>query len=130
MEKLAEGYAEVNENVNIAVQQSDSTTGMQSTIDGLCDIGMASREVNEEEIAAGLTPTVIAQDGIAVIVNNESGVTELSSETIRQIYVGEITAWEDALAAPAVAEDAEAAEETEAAETEAVEETEATEAAE
>lgn len=130
MEKLAEGYAEVNENVNIAVQQSDSTTGMQSTIDGLCDIGMASREVNEEEIAAGLTPTVIAQDGIAVIVNNESGVTELSSETIRQIYVGEITAWEDALAAPAAAEDAEAAEETEAAETEAVEETEATEAAE
>ncbi len=132
MEKLAEGYAEVNSNVSIAVQQSDSTTGMQSAIDGLCDIGMASREVKDSEIEAGLTPTVIAQDGIAVIVNNESGVEALSSETIRQIYVGEITTWEDALAAPAVAEDA-AAEETEAAaETEAAVETEAaeTEAAE
>ena len=132
MEKLAEGYAEVNSNVTIEVQQSDSTTGMQSAIDGLCDIGMASREVKDSEIEAGLTPTVIAQDGIAVIVNNESGVEALSSETIRQIYVGEITTWEDALAAPAVAEDA-AAEETEAAaETEAAVETEAaeTEAAE
>lgn len=132
MEKLAEGYAEVNSNVTIAVQQSDSTTGMQSAIDGLCDIGMASREVKDSEIEAGLTPTVIAQDGIAIVVNNESGVEALSSETIRQIYVGEITTWEDALAAPAVAEDA-AAEETEAAaETEAAVETEAaeTEAAE
>ena len=132
MEKLAEGYAEVNSNVSIAVQQSDSTTGMQSAIDGLCDIGMASREVKDSEIEAGLTPTVIAQDGIAIVVNNESGVEALSSETIRQIYVGEITTWEDALAAPAVAEDA-AAEETEAAaETEAAVETEAaeTEAAE
>ncbi len=131
MEKLAEGYAEVNSNVTIEVQQSDSTTGMQSAIDGLCDIGMASREVKDSEIEAGLTPTVIAQDGIAIVVNNESGVEALSSETIRQIYVGEITTWEDALAAPAVAEDAaaeetEAAAETEAAETEAAE----TEAAE
>ena len=79
MEKLAEAYAEVNDKVEIEVQQSDSTTGMTSAIDGLCDIGMASRELKDSELEAGLTPTVIAQDGIAVIVNNESGITDLSA---------------------------------------------------
>ncbi|MDO4322679.1 MAG: substrate-binding domain-containing protein [Lachnospiraceae bacterium] len=94
MEKLAEAYQAVNDKVEIEVQQSDSTTGMTSAIDGLCDIGMASRELKDTELET-LTPTVIAQDGIAVIVNNESGVTELTSEQVKAIYTGEITAWEE-----------------------------------
>lgn len=94
MEKLAEAYQAVNDKVEIEVQQSDSTTGMTSAIDGLCDIGMASRELKDSELET-LTPAVIAQDGIAVIVNNESGITELTSEQIKGIYVGEITSWEE-----------------------------------
>lgn len=95
MEKLKEAYEAVNPNVEIEVQQSDSTTGMQSAIDGLCDIGMASRELKDSETEAGLTATVIAQDGIAIIVNNGSGIKELTSEQIKSIYTGEITTWED-----------------------------------
>lgn len=95
MEKLAEGYALVNDKVEIEVQQSDSTTGMTSAIDGLCDIGMASRELKESELEAGLVPIVIAQDGIAVIVNNESGITELTKDQVKAIYTGEITTWEE-----------------------------------
>lgn len=95
MEKLKEAYAAVNPNVNIEVQQSDSTTGMQSTIDGLCDIGMASRELKDSELEAGLIGTVIAQDGIAVIVNNESGIDELTSEQVKAIYTGEVLDWEE-----------------------------------
>ena len=95
MEKLKEAYVAVIKDVEIEVQQSDSTTGMQSAIDGLCDIGMASRELKDSETSAGLSATVIAQDGIAVIVNNESGIIELTSEQIKAIYTGEVTAWED-----------------------------------
>lgn len=86
MEKLAEGYKAVNDKVDIEVQQSDSTTGMTSAIDGLCDIGMASRDLKDSETAAGLTATVIAKDGIAVIVNNDSGVEELTSEQVKDVY--------------------------------------------
>lgn len=95
MEKLAEAYQAVNDKVTIEVQQSDSTTGIQSTIDGLCDIGMASRELKDSELEAGLTATVIAQDGIAIIVNNDAGVTELTSEQVKDIYTGKITTWEE-----------------------------------
>lgn len=95
MEKLAESYQTVNDKVTIEVQQSDSTTGIQSTIDGLCDIGMASRELKDSELEAGLTATVIAQDGIAIIVNNDSGITELTSEQVKDIYTGNITTWEE-----------------------------------
>ena len=95
MEKLKEAYSAVNPKVEIEVQQSDSTTGVQSTLDGLCDIGMASRELKDSETAAGLTSTVIAQDGIAVIVNNASGIKELTSEQVKSVYTGEITTWED-----------------------------------
>ena len=56
---------------------------------------MASRELKDSELEAGLTPTTIAQDGIAVIVNNESGITELTSEQVKDIYVGNITTWEE-----------------------------------
>lgn len=97
MEKLKEAYAKVNANVEIEVQQSDSTTGMTSVMDGICDIGMASRELKDSELEAGLTATVIAQDGIAVIVNNENPVEELTSEQVKSIFVGETTVWRDVL---------------------------------
>lgn len=95
MEKLKEAYVALNPDVTIEVQQSDSTTGMTSAIEGVCDIGMASRELKESETGAGLTPTVIAMDGIAVIVNNESPVEELTSENVKAIFTGEVTDWED-----------------------------------
>ena len=90
-----ESYKEVNDKVDIEVQQSDSTTGMTSAIDGLCDIGMASRDLKDSETEAGLTATVIAKDGIAIIVNNDSGVAELTSDQVKDIYTGNITTWED-----------------------------------
>ena len=93
MEKLSEAYEELNPDVTIEVQQSDSTTGMTSAIEGVCDIGMASRELKDSELEQGLIPTVIAIDGIAVIVNRELPVDELSSETVRDIYTGDITDW-------------------------------------
>lgn len=92
MEKLAESYQKLNPNVTIEVQQSDSTTGMTSAMEGTCDLGMASRELSEEE-ASKLTATAIALDGIAVIVNTENEVSDLSIDQIKKIYVGEITEW-------------------------------------
>lgn len=97
MEKLKEAYAEVNPNAEIEIQQSDSTTGMTSTIDGICDIGMASRELKDSEKEAGLTATVIALDGIAVIVNNENPVEDLTADQVKSIYVGETTVWGDVM---------------------------------
>ena len=94
MEKLKEAYTTVNPNATIEVQQSDSTTGMTSTIDGTYDIGMASRELKDEE-AAQLTPQVIALDGIAVIVNKENPITELTSEDVLNIYTGVTTDWSE-----------------------------------
>ena len=95
MEKLKEAYTAVNPNATIEVQQSDSTTGMTSAIEGVCDIGMASRDLKDSEIEKGLTGTTIAMDGIAVIVNNDSPVEELSSDSVKGIYTGEITDWAD-----------------------------------
>ena len=94
MEKLKEAYAAVNPNATIEVQQSDSTTGMTSTIDGTYDIGMASRELKDEE-AAELTGQVIALDGIAVIVNKENTIDELASEDVLNIYTGATTDWSE-----------------------------------
>ena len=95
MEKLKEAYLAVNPNAEIEVQQSDSSTGMNAVRDGVCDIGMASRELKDSELDAGLSPTVIAMDGIAVIVNNGSVVTGLSSEQVRAIFTGEVTGWSE-----------------------------------
>lgn len=97
MEKLKEAYLEKNPNVTIEVQQSDSSTGMTDTIDGTCDIGMASRELKDSETAEGLTPTVIALDGIAVIVNNDSPVTNLTSAQVKDIFTGVSALWSDVL---------------------------------
>lgn len=95
MEKLKEAYAAVNPNAEIEIQQSDSTTGVNGAIEGICDIGMASRELKESETSQGVTAQVIALDGIAVIVNNDNPVSEATSDQIKQIYTGEITDWSE-----------------------------------
>lgn len=95
MEKLAEAYQALNFDVNIEVQQSDSSTGVQSAIDGTCDLGMASRELKDSETSQGVKPVVIAMDGIAVVVNNDSAVNGLTSEQVKGIFTGEITDWSD-----------------------------------
>ena len=93
MEKLKEAYLAINPNATIEVQQSDSTTGMTSVMEGMCDIGMASRELKDSELAAGLTPTVIAMDGIAVVVNHNNTVDNLTSEQVKEIFTGKLTDW-------------------------------------
>ena len=95
MEKLREAYLAINSGATIEVQQNDSTTGMNSAIEGVCDIGMASRELKDSELDSGLTPTVIAMDGIAVIVNNDSEIDALTSEQVKSIFMGEITSWSE-----------------------------------
>lgn len=94
MMKLQEAYAALNPNAEIEVQQSDSTTGMNSTIEGAYDIGMASREAKDSELEAGLTVTAIAMDGIAVIVNNANDISDLTPDQIMGIYTGTITTWD------------------------------------
>ena len=93
MEKLIEAYNKVNPNAKIELQTSDSTTGMTNAIEGSYDIGMASRELKDEE-AAELQGTVIATDGIAVIVNKENPTDDLSSDQVKNIYLGDVTTWD------------------------------------
>ena len=93
MEKLIEAYNAVNPNGKIELQTSDSTTGMTSAIEGSYDIGMASRELKDEE-AAELEGTVIATDGIAVIVNLNNPTDDLSSDQVKSIYLGDVTTWD------------------------------------
>lgn len=97
MEKLKEAYQAVNSDVEVEIQTSDSTTGMQNAIDGVCDIGMASRELKDSEKEAGLTPIVIAMDGIAVVVNNDNPTDELSSDQVKSIFTGDVLTWDEAL---------------------------------
>ncbi|MFV0352972.1 MAG: substrate-binding domain-containing protein [Oscillospiraceae bacterium] len=93
MEKLVEAYKVLNPDVQIEIQTSDSTTGMNNAIDGICDIGMASRNLKDAELEAGLEPVVIANDGIAVIGNLENSVNDLSKDSIGSIFKGDITTW-------------------------------------
>ena len=95
MEKLAEAYKAQNSEVTVEVQQSDSTTGVTSALEGVCDIGMASRDLKEEETAKGAQGQVIAMDGIAVVVNNDNPVDDLTSEQVKDIYVGDTTDWSE-----------------------------------
>lgn len=95
MEKLKEAYSKVNPQVTIEVQQSDSTTGITSAIDGSCDIGMASRELKDTETAKGIKATVIALDGIAVIVNKNNPLNDITAENVKSIYTGTVTDWSD-----------------------------------
>ena len=94
MEKLQEAYLELNPNATIEIQQTDSSAGMTAAIDGTCDIGMASRELKDSALAE-LTPTQIAMDGIAVIVNQDNALDDITMDQIRQIYTGEVTDWAD-----------------------------------
>ena len=93
MEKLAEAYEALNPDVKVEVQQSDSSTGVQSTIDGTCDLGMASRELKDSELSQGVKPVVIAMDGIAVIVNTGSSIDDLTTDQVKGIFTGDITDW-------------------------------------
>lgn len=94
MEKLKEAYAKVNAKVTVEVQQSDSSTGIISATEGTADIGMSSRELTDEEKAKGVTPTVIALDGIGVIVNKDNPVSDLSNEQVKEIFTGKTTSWD------------------------------------
>ncbi len=92
MEKLKEAYIEINSGVTIDIQSSGSSSGMKDAMAGTVDIGMASRELKDEEKAA-LEHLVIAQDGIAMIVNNENPMSDITSADITAIYTGEKTEW-------------------------------------
>ncbi len=94
MEKLKEAYLALNASAQIEVQQTDSTSGMSAAIEGVCDIGMASRELRDSELAE-LTPTTIAIDGIAVIVNLENEADALTSEQVKSIFTGETADWSE-----------------------------------
>jgi phosphate transport system substrate-binding protein len=93
MEKLKEAYVKINGGADIEIQQSDSSTGMNAAIDGVCDIGMASRELKDSEIQKGLAGTIIAMDGIAVIVHKENPVSNLTKGQVKSLFTGEITSW-------------------------------------
>ncbi|MBQ8819201.1 substrate-binding domain-containing protein [Campylobacter sp.] len=93
MEKLKEGYKLVNPNATIEIQQSDSTTGINSAIEKIADIAMVSREFKDNELKSGLKTQILALDGLAVIVNKENSINSLSKESIKKIFTGEITDW-------------------------------------
>lgn len=95
MEVLADKYMALNSGVKIEIQQSGSSAGITSAVEGVCQIGMASRELKDSETAKGVTATKIAMDGIAVIVNKDNSFSELTSDQIRKIYTGETTQWPD-----------------------------------
>lgn len=95
MMKLKEAYLVINPNAEIEIITSDSSTGMSNTIEGICDIGMASRAVKDSEKEKGLTEITIANDGVAVIVNNENPVDNMTKEQVESIYTGKFTTWSD-----------------------------------
>ena len=95
MEKLKEAYVKVNPDVTVDVQQNDSSSGMKGAIDGIYDIGMASRDVKDSEKEAGLNSIKIALDGIAVIVNKDNALDSITSEQIKNIYTGSLTKWSE-----------------------------------
>ncbi len=94
MEKLKEAYITINPNVTIDIQSTGSTAGMTGTIDKTLDIGMASRKLktSEKEVLKSIE---IAYDGLAVVVNNENEINNLTKEEVRKIFVGEVTFWSD-----------------------------------
>ena len=95
MEKLKEAYVKVNPDVTVDVQQNDSSSGMKGAIDGIYDIGMASRDVKDSEKEAGLNSIKIALDGIAVIVNKDNTLDSITSEQIKNIYTGSLAKWSE-----------------------------------
>ncbi len=97
MEKLKDAYMSVNKRVEIEIQISDSKAGITAALDGRCDIGMVSRELEDMEKEEGLVATAIALDGIAVIVNNASTVEDMTSDQIRAVFTGDALSWKEAL---------------------------------
>ena len=95
MEKLIEAYKKINPNAKIELQTSDSTTGVTNTINGTCDIGMASRSLKDTEKAKGVQEITIAIDGIAVIVNKENPTNNLTKTQVEQIFTGNTTKWNE-----------------------------------
>ena len=95
MEKLTESYQKANTNVTVDVQQSDSSTGIKDAINGTSDIGMASRDISDDELSQGIKSVTIAQDAIAVIVNKDNAVEDITMDEIKAIYTGSKTTWSD-----------------------------------
>lgn len=95
MEKLAEAYEKLNPEIKIEVQMSDSTTGVNSALNGVCEIGMASRELKDSEKAKGALQIKIAIDGIAVIINKENPTESASVQSVKDLYIGTISKWGD-----------------------------------
>lgn len=95
MEKLKEAYIAINPKAEIEIQESDSTTGVTAAQDGTCDIGMASRELKDTELESGVTGTQIALDGIVVIVNQQNPSNDMAKDTVKGIFTGESTVWEE-----------------------------------
>lgn len=95
MEVLVEAYMALNKDVKITLLQSDSTTGLNDLAGNKVDIALSSRNLKDAEIEKGLVPTVIAQDGIVVIVNKDNPVSSLSSSEVKDIYLGLLTSWDN-----------------------------------
>ncbi len=95
MEKLIEAYKSVNPNAELELLTTDSTTGVSGALDGTYTIGMASRELKDSEVEGGAQATVLALDGIAVVVNPANTTEDLTVDQIKGIYTGELTTWAD-----------------------------------
>mgnify|MGYP002771564920 CR=1 FL=1 len=95
MEKLVEAYKTVNPNAEIEHLTTDSTTGVSGALDGSYTLGLASRDLKDSETEAGAKATVLAMDGIAVVVNPENPIENLTVDQIKSIYVGEVTTWDE-----------------------------------
>ena len=92
---LGEAFMEANSGVNFTYNPTGSGSGITAVSEGRCDIGLSSRALKDSEVASGLVGTVLAYDGIAVIVNPANTVEDLGIETIAKIYTGEITNWSE-----------------------------------
>lgn len=92
---LGEAFTEANPDVNFTYNPTGSGSGITAVTEGRCDIGLSSRNLKDEEAAKGLKATVLALDGIAIIVNPENPISELSLEQIAKVYTGEITNWSE-----------------------------------
>lgn len=95
MEKIQEVYEAENQNITLEIQQPGSGTGIKNAIEGVAEIGMASRELKEDELASGVEATVIAYDGIALLVNPKNPVKDITLEQVKDIYTGKITNWKE-----------------------------------
>ena len=92
---LSESFMAKNKSITVTYNPTGSCSGISAVLEGRCDIGLSSRSLKPEETAKGLTETVLAYDGIAVIVHPDNAVSDLTLETIADIYTGKITTWEE-----------------------------------